>query len=336
KADSAEISEEKAFPLIYSKNTNLWFGDVQISEPGLYNLTLRAEDGTKKISNTAANSIFVEKPGKVVDAEKQTAINGAKVSVYQYSPDDYNYVLWPGEVFNQANPQITGADGFYRLILPPGKYYLKVEAGGFRSVFSDTFELEGHEAISLTISLSKMPAFSINLPFLKNIKLPLPNLPQIFGVKYASSKTAEVVVPEKISALLGKPAPIFSLPDLNGELLGIRNLRGKKVIITTWASWAPLAQVQIPILDQLQREEKEDVRVLLISPHLSAGIVDTYLRRGKYNLASVIDEEGKFGKLYPVLTIPEHFFIDRRGILRDVYVGLLDGDGLKKKLSELQ
>ena len=34
-----------------------------------------------------------------------------------------------------------------------------------------------------------------------------------------------------------KPAPVFSLPDLDGKMQGLAELRGKVVMLFFWATW---------------------------------------------------------------------------------------------------
>jgi hypothetical protein len=41
----------------------------------------------------------------------------------------------------------------------------------------------------------------------------------------------------RMAALAGLEAPDFSLPDLTGATRQLSELRGKKVFLTTWASW---------------------------------------------------------------------------------------------------
>lgn len=42
---------------------------------------------------------------------------------------------------------------------------------------------------------------------------------------------------DRASALQSVEAPDFSLPDLNGNITTLSELRGKKVLLATWASW---------------------------------------------------------------------------------------------------
>jgi peroxiredoxin len=325
-----------AFPLNYSKAADLWFGDIFFAEAGEYQLQIKAVDGAGRISLRSINPITVVEPGRVVSAKTGEALAGAKVSVFQFSPEINDFILWPGEVFNQANPQFTGQDGSFRFIVPPGKYYLKVEKAGYRTFYTDIEEFAAHTAINLRLSL--LPDSKLRLPFsifgLKEISLSI--FPDFWGMsRVKETLQAAVAPPEAVKVLLDKPAPVFALPDSSNNIVDIRYLRGKKTILTTWATWAPLAQVQLPILDKLQQENAQDVRVLLLSLQESQGVVKSYIERGGYQLESVIDKDGQLTELYPIFTMPQHFFLDRKGIVRDVFVGFLNDKELQEKLEKL-
>ncbi|MEK7076896.1 MAG: TlpA disulfide reductase family protein, partial [Patescibacteria group bacterium] len=126
----------------------------------------------------------------------------------------------------------------------------------------------------------------------------------------------------------------FCLSSLTRSI-DLRYLRGKRTVLTVWSTWSPLAQAQVPAIDEAQRLLGSDARFVLVSLQESSGVVDNYLRRGGYGVTGVLDLEGKFADLYPVLTIPQHFFIDRKGIVRDIFVGFLDKEALIEKVRQL-
>lgn len=330
-ADGAVLS----FPMTYSKRADLWFGDITIDEPGEYQLEVRAADGGGRVSSRPMNPIAVAKPGIIQDTRTKKPVSQARVSIFQFSPEVQDFVLWPGEVFNQANPQVTGEDGSYRFVVPPGKYYLKVETDEYRTFYTTIMTFQSHQTVNLTLPLAPRGAVTLPLPFFGAEKLTLPSLPDFFGMKRIAAEPSLPPAPLIAKSLLGSPAPLFSLPDQSGNPIDIRYLRGKKTILTTWATWSPLAQVQVPILDQLQQNNQKDIHVLLLSLQESEGVIDTYLKRGGYQIPSVIDREGSITRLYPILTLPQHFFLDRKGVLRDAYVGFLNSEALQEKLDEL-
>ena len=223
--------------------------------------------------------------------------------------------------------------------MPPGTYYTTVEKEGYRKFFTDILNFESHQTVNLKLPLLASPAIKLPVSIGGLTHISLPHLPDFFGMSRVDVVSKKgVTLPANVQALLGKEAPIFEFPTPIGDALDIRYLRGKKTILTTWATWSPLAQIQLPVLDSLQRERREredDVRILLLAIQESPGLVETYLRRGGYEIQSVVDREGKLTELYPILTIPQHFFIDRKGILKDIYVGFLNKEALEEKLKML-
>ncbi|HEY4482673.1 MAG TPA: carboxypeptidase-like regulatory domain-containing protein, partial [Candidatus Paceibacterota bacterium] len=63
------------------------------------------------------------------------------------------FVLWPAADYQQRNPQITGRAGEYSFLVPPGEYYMSVEASGYKAYQGSPFMVtEGsgvHENIEL-------------------------------------------------------------------------------------------------------------------------------------------------------------------------------------------
>jgi hypothetical protein len=58
-------------------------------------------------------------------------------------------------------------------------------------------------------------------------------------VVYDESHGVWALGPESLSgrALTSAEAPELILPDLSGRLYSLRSLRGRKVVLTAWASW---------------------------------------------------------------------------------------------------
>lgn len=326
-----EEKTSSTFPLSHFKSADLWYGDIKIEKPGVYDLKIKSDDGTGATSVRPVNPFSVADPGIIKNIENGEPIKGARVSIYQFFEEQNRFILWPGEIYNQSNPQITQGDGIYRFILPPGKYYLKAERAGFQTLYTDITEFKSHSILALSLPLAEKPYIKII-----GKKIHLPVLPDFLGSKRATV-LPQVSTPQsqEIFSLLNKPAPIFNLPDTKGESVDLRYLRGKRTIITVWSTWSPLAQAQIPIVDKAQRILGDDARFLLVSLQESAGIIDNYLRRGGYGVTGIVDQEGRFADKYPVLTTPQHFFIDRKGNIRDIFVGFLDEKALLEKAREL-
>ncbi len=319
------------FDLSYFKTADLWYGDINIKKPGNYNLKIKATDGTGQSSVRTINPFSVATPGIIIDDRTHNPVQGAEVFVYQYSTEQNNFTLWPGEIYTQDNPQVTKTDGTYRFILPPGKYYLEIKRAGYQTLYTNITEFKSHSIFALSIPIKEKPYIKIG-----GRKLYIPTFPDFSG----ASRTTQITEPSitalaEVRSLLNTPAPIFSLPSVKGEPIDLRYLRGKRTVLTVWSTWSPLAQAQVPLIDEAQRDLGEDANFILIALQESEGSIDTYLRRGGYDLRAIVDSEGKFADKYPILTLPQHFFIDRKGIIRDIFVGFLDKEALLEKMRQL-
>ena len=83
------------------------------------------------------------------------ALAGITVTAYVYEPDWGNWVVWPAELYNnQVNPQVTGADGYFAFLTPPGKYYLQAtSASGYQSWRSPVIQVTA-QAVHANIPLT--------------------------------------------------------------------------------------------------------------------------------------------------------------------------------------
>ena len=64
----------------------------------------------------------------------------------------------------------------------------------------------------------------------------------VLGVAVALVATAALAAPDFSSMQVipyesPKPAPTFSLPDLNGKVVNLSDLRGKVAMLFFWATW---------------------------------------------------------------------------------------------------
>ena len=126
------------------------------------------------------------------------------------------------------------------------------------------------------------------------------------------------------STLLGKPVPAFSLPPVQGRVLGLSNqdLKGEVSIVNFFASWcvpcwaeAPLflrlaADGVVPIHGINYKDRPEDAAAWL------ERVGDPYTRTGA-------DRDGRVGIEWGVYGLPETFVIDRNGEIAYKHIGVL-------------
>lgn len=61
----------------------------------------------------------------------------------------------------------------------------------------------------------------------------------------------------------GAPAPDFELPTLNGELIRLEDLRGQAVVVNLWATWCPPCRAEMPDMQRVYDEYRDDGLVIL-------------------------------------------------------------------------
>jgi cytochrome c biogenesis protein CcmG/thiol:disulfide interchange protein DsbE len=139
------------------------------------------------------------------------------------------------------------------------------------------------------------------------------------------------------SALLGKPAPDFALPPLEGAdrpALAAADLRGDRpVLVNFFASWCVPCVIEHP---QLMRLARDGVPVLGIAykdkPADSLG----FLRRHGNPFARLgVDQPGRVAIDWGLYGVPETYLVDKAGIIRWRWAGPLTDEVLDNQLLPL-
>ncbi len=120
-----------------------------------------------------------------------------------------------------------------------------------------------------------------------------------------------------------KLAPDFQLKDVDGAVHKLSDLRGKVVMLNFWATWCPPCRKEIPEFAELQQEYgAQGIQFIGIA------LDDEGLAKIKPWLANhpvsypILVPDDKVGPSYGDMTsIPVTFVIDRKGMIRNSFVG---------------
>ncbi len=124
--------------------------------------------------------------------------------------------------------------------------------------------------------------------------------------------------------LLGKPAPDFELPQLNGGKVKLSELKGKKVVVLDfWATWCPPCRRGLPILEKVAEEfSGKDLAVFAVNESEKEEKVRMFMSQQKLNLAVLLDSDSSVGDLYGAEAIPRTVLIARDGTVQRIHEGL--------------
>jgi cytochrome c biogenesis protein CcmG/thiol:disulfide interchange protein DsbE len=140
----------------------------------------------------------------------------------------------------------------------------------------------------------------------------------------------------------GLPAPDFTLRLYPGyraglpEEIRLSDLRGNVVVINFWASWCEECHKEAQALENVYRSYKD--RGVMI---LGVDYLDTeapalaYLKQYNVTYPNGIDLQQHIARAYRITGVPETFFIDRDGIVREVIVAPLTEAQLRAKVEAL-
>jgi thiol-disulfide isomerase/thioredoxin len=140
----------------------------------------------------------------------------------------------------------------------------------------------------------------------------------------------------------GEPAPDFVLPALDGPPVRLSDLRGTPVLINFWATWCSPCRAEMPDIQAAYAGAGGQLIVLAVNVEgTNAETARRLSRDFKDELGLTFPilldtPEGATFDQYRLRGLPDSFFIDRDGIIRDVVIGPLSKRALDEKLQAIR
>ncbi len=138
------------------------------------------------------------------------------------------------------------------------------------------------------------------------------------------------------SPLVGKPAPAFTLPQLQApdKTFSPADMRGQVWLLNVWASWCVSCREEHPVLVEFARQGKVPLIGLNYKDQRQDALAWLARFGNPYRL-SVSDPEGRVGIDYGVYGVPETYVIDRQGVIRMKHIGPVTPEVLSGKIQPL-
>lgn len=132
-------------------------------------------------------------------------------------------------------------------------------------------------------------------------------------------------------------APDFSLPNLKGETVRLKDFRGKVVILDFWATWCGPCRMEIPHFQELTKRHGERglVVVSVAMDEPGAEVVKPFVRKNGITYVVLIGDAYTANRYGGVNALPTTFVIDREGRVNKKYVGYRSLESFEEDLAPL-
>jgi len=118
-------------------------------------------------------------------------------------------------------------------------------------------------------------------------------------------------------------APDFTLQDLSGKRLSLKDFKGKLVFLNFWATWCIPCRDEMPQMEKLHREFKsQGLEIVAVNFREDKQTVKKFVAELGLTFRILLDSDGSVSNEYGAWSLPLSYFVDRKGI----FIGKVNGD----------
>ncbi|MDQ2741161.1 MAG: TlpA family protein disulfide reductase [Chloroflexota bacterium] len=136
--------------------------------------------------------------------------------------------------------------------------------------------------------------------------------------------------------LVGHLAPAFSLADIQGHTVSLRQYSRHIVLLDFFATWCRPCRQEMPLLGRLYRAHHPAVEILAIDENEPRSDVATFARDLNLPFAPLLDPSLEAWRRYGIDLQPVSYWIDGTGTIRAIHYGPMDPSYVRHELNALQ
>ena len=149
------------------------------------------------------------------------------------------------------------------------------------------------------------------------------------------AEAARVPAFSQAQPAVGRPAPDFTLPTLDGGSFRLSDQRGRPVVLNFWATWCGPCQRELPALQHAAAHYDGTVVIAGVDQAETAETVQRYVDKLGLTFPIPMDGDQTVGERYGVRGLPTTFFIDEHGVIRSIWMGEMNSITLAENIAAL-
>ncbi|HEO65176.1 MAG TPA: redoxin domain-containing protein [Spirochaetes bacterium] len=141
------------------------------------------------------------------------------------------------------------------------------------------------------------------------------------GKLTSEEKTYYKILTDTGLEIINIPASNFTLKDLKGKDVSLKQFKGKMVFLNIWATWCLPCRAEMPSMEKVYQKLKTKNFVMLAISTEAQNVVQPFISKSKFSFTILIDSKRQTDKLFPGNAIPRTYIINKEGIIIAKHVG---------------
>jgi peroxiredoxin len=137
-------------------------------------------------------------------------------------------------------------------------------------------------------------------------------------------------------AIQGNSVGDFTLLNVQGESVSLKDYQGKYVLLNAWATWCPPCRAEMPDLNNFYQEHQEKgFEILAINAGETREIANAFAEQLDLKFDILLDTDGKVLSGLGITGFPTSILIDPAGKVAMIHIGMIFPEDLNNKVLPL-